>query len=59
MPSPSVSIGARCTPSGEMIAEHEPPRSARRNPSSGLISAACASLSQPVALMTKQPASSA
>ena len=59
IPSPSVSGGARWRPSGEMIAVIDPPRSARCRPSLGVIEAICSSLSQPVALTTKHPLSSA
>ena len=42
-----------------MIAVMQPPRSALRSFSSGEILAICSSVSQPVALTTKQPLSSA
>ena len=58
-PSPSRSGAAKCTPSGETMAVLQPPRSAFCRPASGVIAVICASVSQPVALMTKQPASSA
>lgn len=59
MPSPSRSGGARCTPSGETIAVLQPPRSAGCRAGSRVIASICASVSQPVALTTKQPDSSA
>jgi hypothetical protein len=59
MPSPCVSGGTIWLPSGETIAVMQPPRMPRRSFSSGEIRAICSSLSQPVALTTKQPLSSA
>ncbi len=58
-PSPSRSGGARWTPSGDTMAVQQPPRSALRMRSSGVMASIWASSSQPVALTTKQPASSA
>ena len=57
MPSPCVSGGTTWAPSGETIAVMQPPRSALRIFSSGEIFAICSSVSQPVALTTKQPLS--
>lgn len=59
MPSPDVSGGTTWLPSGEMIAVMQPPVSALRSRSSGEMRAICSSVSQPVALTTKQPDSSA
>ena len=58
-PSPRVSGGTMWLPSGETIAVMQPPLMARRSFSSGEIRAICSSVSQPVALTTKQPDSSA
>ena len=59
MPSPEVSGGASNWPSGETIAVKQPPVSAFLSFSSGEIFSRCSSVSQPVALTTKHPDSSA
>ena len=59
MPSPSVSGSARYLPSGDTMAVWQPPRSAPCRPGSVVTDWICASVSQPVALITKQPDSSA
>ena len=59
MPSPSVSGGARSVPSGETMAVKQPPRSALLELGVAGDLRTCASVSQPVALTTKQPDSSA
>ena len=58
-PSPSRSGAARWTPSGDTMAVQQPPRSAPRMRSSGVMASIWASPSHPVALTTKQPASRA
>jgi hypothetical protein len=59
MPSPSVSGGTTWLPSGETIAVMQPPLSGPRSFSSGAMRAICSGVSQPVALITKHPDSSA
>ncbi len=59
MPSPSRKGAARLTPSGETMQVWQPPEMAFCIAGSGVIDLICASLSQPVALTTKQPDSAA
>jgi len=59
MPSPLRIGSPNNTPSGETIAVQQPPRSAFCTFTSGVMEAIWASVSQPVALITKQPDSSA
>lgn len=59
IPSPSRSGATRFVPSGEMIALWQPPEIAFCIAGSGAMDLICDSLSQPVALTTKQPDSAA
>ncbi len=59
MPSPSRKGATRFWPSGEMMAVWQPPVRAFCKAGSGVTDLICASVSQPVALTTKQPDSAA
>ncbi len=59
IPSPSRKGATRFTPSGEIIALWQPPEIAFRSAGSGVTALIWSSVSQPVALTTKQPDSAA